>query len=128
MREYPEWLSEGKVSWQTLEPEFRQYFLCRVGYDTNEDCEPLPDTPESEEKVLEWTYGKSLDKHLWLAKGFHQGRATLKDNMEMWNDAKWWLLVLYFAQQIYKMGIKENWWDDITKEEFESQYEWVEYL
>jgi hypothetical protein len=127
---YPEWLSISNITWETLDPAFREYFLRRVGYDINKNCELLPDTPESEKAVREWLYGKNLDSHIWCAKGFHQARGVLVgDNMDMWNDSRYFLLTVWLAKAIYEMGIDNNWWDHtITQEEFCEQYEWADVI
>ncbi len=119
---YPDWLSDFHIKWEKLEPALREYFLRRVGYDTTEEGEALPDVPESEALVIEWMYGKSLDSHFWCAKGFHQARAVLTDsdkNLAMCNDSDYFMLIAWAARRIYEYGIDNNWWDDtITKDQF----------
>jgi hypothetical protein len=101
-----------------------------VGYDINEKCEPLLDTPKSKKEVREWIYGKNLDSHIWCAKGFHQARSVLVGgNISMNNDSRFFLLVVWLAKAIYEMGIDNNWWDNtITQEEFCQDYEWADVI
>ena len=131
---YPDWLSKFRINWKDVEPGMREYFLRRVGYDTNDEGESLPDVPESEALIIEWMYGKSLDSHFWCAKGFHQARVVLTDsdkNLAMSNDSDYFCLIAWAARRLYEEGIDSKWWDEnITLDEFvdDNNHEWARCL
>jgi hypothetical protein len=131
---YPKWLSNFRINWKDVEPGMREYFLRRVGYDTNEGGESLPDVPESEDIIVEWMYGKNLDSHFWCAKGFHQARSVLTDsdkNLAMSNDSDYFMLIAWASRRLYEEGIDNRWWDEnITLDEFvdDHNHEWAKSL
>lgn len=88
MKPYPKWLRT--IKWEELECSFREYFLRRVGFDSNQGGveDILSEDSECEQKIFEWSLDKDLSVHLWYAKGFYQGKNCDDEegNMRMDND------------------------------------------